>query len=94
LLKVYPLPAEGTFCLPRIQPAAQKSQCLLTFGIVCIDATIVTSCLETDQAKPTWKKTFGFHPLTVFADQAQQEKWGALWPSCCGPAGGCHFYSS
>jgi hypothetical protein len=36
--------------------------------IVDIDATIVTSCSEKDQATPTWKKTFGFHPLTVFAD--------------------------
>jgi DDE family transposase len=33
-----------------------------------IDATIVTSCSEKDQAAPTWKKTFGFHPMTVFAD--------------------------
>jgi hypothetical protein len=35
---------------------------------VDIDATIVTSCSEKDQAAPTWKKTFGFHPLTTFAD--------------------------
>ena len=35
---------------------------------VDIDATIVTSCSEKDQAAPTWMKTFGFHPLTVFAD--------------------------
>ena len=35
---------------------------------VDIDATIVTACSEKDQAAPTWKKTFGFHPLTVFAD--------------------------
>jgi hypothetical protein len=33
-----------------------------------IDATIVTSCSEKEQARPTWKKTYGFHPLTVFAD--------------------------
>jgi Transposase DDE domain group 1 len=35
---------------------------------VDIDATVVTSYSEKDQATPTWKKTFGFHPLTVFAD--------------------------
>jgi DDE family transposase len=29
---------------------------------------VVTSCSEKDQATATWKKTFGFHPLTVFAD--------------------------
>ena len=33
-----------------------------------VDATVVTSCSEKEQAAPTWKKTFGFHPLTVFAD--------------------------
>jgi hypothetical protein len=35
---------------------------------VDIDATIVTSCSEKEQATPTWKKTYGFHPLAVFAD--------------------------
>jgi Transposase DDE domain group 1 len=35
---------------------------------VDIDATIVTSCSEKEQAAATWKKTFGFHPLTAFAD--------------------------
>jgi Transposase DDE domain group 1 len=35
---------------------------------VDIDATVVTACSEKDRARPTWKKTFGFHPLTVFAD--------------------------
>jgi Transposase DDE domain group 1 len=33
-----------------------------------IDATIVTSWSEKEQAAPTWKKSYGFHPLTVFAD--------------------------
>jgi hypothetical protein len=33
-----------------------------------IDATIVTACSDKEQARPTWKRTFGFHPLTVFAD--------------------------
>jgi hypothetical protein len=35
---------------------------------VDIDATIVTACSDKEQARPTWKRTFGFHPLTVFAD--------------------------
>ena len=26
-----------------------------------IDATLVTSCSEKEQAAPTWKKTYGFH---------------------------------
>jgi hypothetical protein len=33
-----------------------------------IDATLVTAHSDKQQAAPTWKKTFGFHPLTVFAD--------------------------
>jgi Transposase DDE domain group 1 len=35
---------------------------------VGLDATIVTAHSEKEQAAPTWKKTFGFHPLTAFAD--------------------------
>jgi DDE family transposase len=37
-----------------------------------VDATIVTACSEKEQAAPTWKKTFGFHPLTVFADHGAE----------------------
>jgi hypothetical protein len=36
--------------------------------LVDIDATIVTSCSEKEQAAATWKKSWGFHPLAVFAD--------------------------
>jgi hypothetical protein len=35
---------------------------------VDIDATIVVAHSEKEQAAPTWKKTFGFHPLAAFAD--------------------------
>jgi hypothetical protein len=35
---------------------------------VDIDATLVTAHSENEQAAPTWKKTFGFHPLAAFAD--------------------------
>jgi Transposase DDE domain group 1 len=28
-----------------------------------VDATVVTSFSEKEQAAPTWKKTFGFHPV-------------------------------
>jgi hypothetical protein len=35
---------------------------------VDIDATIVPAHSEKEQAAPTWKKTFGFHPLAAFAD--------------------------
>ncbi|WP_371778509.1 IS1380 family transposase [Streptosporangium subroseum] len=33
-----------------------------------LDATIVISHSEKENATPTWKKTFGFHPMTAFAD--------------------------
>jgi hypothetical protein len=35
---------------------------------VDIDATIVLAHSEKEKAFPTWKKTFGFHPLAAFAD--------------------------
>jgi Transposase DDE domain group 1 len=35
---------------------------------VDIDATLVTAHSGKEQAAPTWKKTYGFHPLAVFAD--------------------------
>jgi hypothetical protein len=38
---------------------------LVTAGL---DATIVIAHSDKDQAAPTWKKTFGFHPLTAWAD--------------------------
>jgi hypothetical protein len=35
---------------------------------VDLDATIVIAHSEKDQASPTWKRTFGFHPMTAWAD--------------------------
>ena len=39
-------------------------------GLVTIDldATIVIAHSEKEQAAPTWKKTFGHHPMTAWAD--------------------------
>jgi hypothetical protein len=45
---------------------------------VDIDATIVTACSEKEQAMPTWKKTYGHHPLTAFADHGAQGAGEAL----------------
>jgi hypothetical protein len=39
---------------------------------VDIDATIVTAHSDKQQAAATWKKTWGFHPLTVFADHGSE----------------------
>jgi hypothetical protein len=35
---------------------------------VDIDATVVLAHSDKERAAPTWKKTFGFHPLAAFAD--------------------------
>jgi hypothetical protein len=35
---------------------------------VDLDATIVIAHSEKEKTAPTWKKTFGFHPLAAFAD--------------------------
>ena len=36
--------------------------------VVDVDATLVTSHSEKENAKPTFKKGFGFHPLCAFVD--------------------------
>src|SRR5690349_12312302 len=36
--------------------------------IIGLDATIVIAHAEKQEAAPTWNKTFGFHPMTAFAD--------------------------
>lgn len=38
---------------------------------VDLDATLVTAHSEKEKAAPTWKKTFGFHPLAAFADHGK-----------------------
>jgi hypothetical protein len=38
---------------------------------VDLDATIVIAHSEKEEACPTWKKTFGFHPMTAWADHGQ-----------------------
>ena len=39
---------------------------------VDLDATIVIAHSEKEQACPTWKKTFGHHPMTAWADHMAQ----------------------
>jgi Transposase DDE domain group 1 len=43
-----------------------------------IDATLVTAHSEKEEATPTWKKTFGFHPMTAFADHGAAGSGEAL----------------
>ncbi|MDT0264557.1 IS1380 family transposase, partial [Jatrophihabitans lederbergiae] len=39
--------------------------------VIDIDATLITAHSEKENAAPTFKKGFGFHPLLVFADHGQ-----------------------
>jgi Transposase DDE domain group 1 len=41
--------------------------------VLDIDATLVTAHSEKEQAAPTFKRGYGFHPLWVFADHGQPE---------------------
>ncbi|RCG16201.1 IS1380 family transposase [Sphaerisporangium album] len=38
---------------------------------VDLDATIVIAHSDKQQAAPTWKRTYGFHPMTAFIDHGQ-----------------------
>ena len=40
---------------------------------VDLDATIVIAHSEKEQAAATWKKTFGFHPMTAWADHGADQ---------------------
>ena len=42
------------------------------------DATIVIAHSDKEQAAPTWKKTYGHHPLTAFADHGAGASGEAL----------------
>jgi Transposase DDE domain group 1 len=43
-----------------------------------LDATIVIAHSDKENAAPTWKKTFGFHPLAAFADHGSHGAGEAL----------------
>jgi len=43
-----------------------------------IDATILIAHSEKEDASPTWKRTFGFHPLVCFLDRPEIESGEAL----------------
>jgi hypothetical protein len=49
-------------------------------GVTCIrlDASIVISHSEKEQARPTFKRTFGFHPLLAYCDNTGEPLTGML----------------
>jgi len=46
--------------------------------VLDVDATIVIAHSEKEQASPTFKKTFGFHPLGVWCDNTEEFLAGML----------------
>jgi hypothetical protein len=74
------LAADGPRALKAIRAARERAWALAgqsapgaDGGLVTVDldATIVIAHSEKDQARPTWKRTFGFHPMTAWADHGQ-----------------------
>jgi hypothetical protein len=45
---------------------------------IALDSTIMISHSEKQEASPIWRKTFGFLPMTAFADHGQEGNWEPL----------------
>jgi hypothetical protein len=60
--------------LPDGIPASRVAGKQLDAGVVVldVDATIVVTHSEKEQAAPTFKKTFGYHPLGVWCDNTTE----------------------
>jgi hypothetical protein len=54
------------------------------FYVVDIDATLVNAHSEKEQAAPTWKRGFGFHPLLAYLDATGEALAGVLRPGNAG----------
>lgn len=52
--------------------------------VLDIDATIVICHSEKENATPTWKKTFGYHPIFCFLDNTCEALAGLLRPGRAG----------
>lgn len=48
--------------------APDHAACAVDLLVIDLDATLVTAHSEKEQAAPTFKKGYGFHPLLAFAD--------------------------
>src|SRR5690606_37899461 len=54
------------------------------FYVIDIDATLVGAHSDKEQAAPTWKRGFGFHPLLAYLDATGEALAGALRPGNAG----------
>lgn len=61
--------------LPGVRIADKRLE-----GVTCIrlDASIVICHSDKEQATPTWKRTFGFHPLLAYCDNTGEPLAGML----------------
>ncbi len=57
---------------PRRDPSRVAGTDLGETVVLDVDATIVIAHSEKEQASPTFKKTFGFHPLGVWCDNTEE----------------------
>jgi hypothetical protein len=72
--------AETRDGLPVVRAAGREVPGL----VLDLDASIVVAHSEKEQATPTWKKTFGFHPLFCFLDNTREALAAMLRPGRAG----------
>ncbi|MEU9851649.1 IS1380 family transposase [Streptomyces sp. NPDC047985] len=65
-------------------PAARAGGCHLPGLVLDLDATLVTCHSEKEQAAPTYKRGFGYHPLLCFLDNTGEALAGILRPGNAG----------
>jgi Transposase DDE domain group 1 len=65
-------------------PQAKAAGRVIPGLVVDIDATIVICHSEKEDATPTWKKTFGYHPILAFLDNTNEALAGILRPGRAG----------
>ena len=77
--------------LERIKTARAEARCRAWaagadpgFYVIDIDATLVGAHSEKEQAAPTWKRGFGFHPLLAYLDATGEALAGVLRPGNAG----------
>jgi hypothetical protein len=68
----------------RPVPAATAAQVELPGLVIDVDATIVVAHSEKESAAPTFKHTFGYHPLLAFLDNSGEFLAGLLRPGNAG----------
>ncbi|MFV0131741.1 IS1380 family transposase [Streptomyces sp. HMX87] len=64
--------------------AARSEGRMLPGLVLDLDATLVTCHSEKDQAAPTYKGGFGYHPLLCFLANTGEALSGQLWPGNAG----------